>query len=157
MSKDRKTATVLWDCYPEGVEGCGKELNSHTGRLRSALASALNTRFSPSLTFRHDHLPPHEGRLAERFEQVSNLMALEALSAQTEEESMEPESGLSIGAALLQAGMVTKTWREREYDGRRARGRTEDWGKGESDGEEGGEGLRKKASKKFERPVRVHR
>lgn len=70
VSKDRKVATVLWDCYPEGVEACGKEIALHTGRLRSALAAALNTKFAPALAFRHDHLPPHQGRLAETFEQV---------------------------------------------------------------------------------------
>ncbi|MEW5296927.1 MAG: hypothetical protein WDW36_000173 [Sanguina aurantia] len=159
VSKDRKVATVLWDCYPEGVEACGKEVTLHTGRLRSALAAALNTKFAPSLAFRHDHLPPHQGRLAETFEQVSSLMAAEALDSKRAEEEPGPESGLSIGAALLQAGMVTKTWREREYDGRKARGRVADWGQGEGAEEEGGRqgGVRETGNGKHERAVRVHR
>lgn len=86
-------------------------------------------------------------------------MAAEALDSKRAEEEPEPESGLSIGAALLQAGMVTKTWREREYDGRKARGRVADWGQGEGAEEEGERegGVRKTGKGKHERAVRVHR
>jgi ribosome-binding factor A len=58
LSKDRRTATAMWDCLAEGTAAqCQKDLERLRGRIQAALASMLKLRTPLRLAWQRDVLP----------------------------------------------------------------------------------------------------
>lgn len=69
VSADLKDATVYFSCMGDPKE-TKKALHGATGALRRALATALNLRITPSLTFVYDESMEHGARIAELLAQI---------------------------------------------------------------------------------------
>eukprot|EP00877_Chromochloris_zofingiensis_P014416 jgi/Chrzof1/9228/Cz03g40200.t1 len=74
LSKDRRKAYILWDCFPERVAACEKELHSQAYRLKRDIAKNTQSRFTPYLEFRHDHLPANKADVAATIERVERQL-----------------------------------------------------------------------------------
>jgi ribosome-binding factor A len=109
LSKDRRTAYILWDCHPRRKEACERFLQHNAFRLRKSLAKSLRAKQVPYLEFRHDRLPAHK-------ESVVAAM-LEADEELEEQEHARPEQDVAAALEELEAEVHLKR-RFAERDGR---------------------------------------
>ena len=65
VSRDRRTAYVLWDCHPSRKPACERFLQHNAFRLRRALAKLLRAKQVPYLEFRHDRLPEQKAHVVD--------------------------------------------------------------------------------------------
>lgn len=58
VSKDKRSIYILWDANTGKAKECEQALQKNAFRLRRDLAKALQSKYTPYLEFRHNHLPP---------------------------------------------------------------------------------------------------
>eukprot|EP00775_Hariotina_reticulata_P005211 gene5211-5449_t len=101
LAKDRRTVFILWDAHQGMAAACANALQHHAFKLRRDLAKVLNSKHTPFLEFRHDHLPPLKAAVAATIEQVERELASEATATDEAINAAESAaSGLPSAAAV---------------------------------------------------------
>jgi ribosome-binding factor A len=70
LARDRRTVFVLWDAHHGKAQACQQALEKHAFRLRRDLAKNMNSKHTPFVEFRHNHLPPLQAAVAATLERV---------------------------------------------------------------------------------------
>jgi ribosome-binding factor A len=119
LARDRRTVFVLWDAHQGKAQACQQALEKHAFRLRRDLAKNMNSKHTPFLEFRHNHLPPLQAAVAATLEKVDAEAAAEAAAAAAGSASQADAStagGTAAGdvdaaiARLEEATRPVQTW-----------------------------------------------
>lgn len=81
VSKDRRSIFILWDANTGKVRDCEQALQKSAFRLRRDLAKILQSKHTPYLEFRHNHLPPYKAAAATAMQEVEKELSAEAAAA----------------------------------------------------------------------------
>lgn len=100
LSRDRRTAFILWDSNPGSAAACAESLQRNAYRLRSSVAKIAKAKHTPRLEFRHDHLPPQQAAVARALEWAE----VDAAAGE------HPDAALAAAVDAMQAAIPPKPW-----------------------------------------------
>jgi ribosome-binding factor A len=99
LARDRRTVFVLWDAHQGKAQACQQALEKHAFRLRRDLAKNMNSKYTPFLEFRHNHLPPLQAAVAANLEKVEAEAAAAAAAAAAASSASQADTSTAGGPA----------------------------------------------------------
>jgi ribosome-binding factor A len=110
LSRDRRTVFVLWDAHQGKAQACQQALEKHAFRLRRDLAKNMNSKHTPFLEFKHNHLPPLQAAVAATLERVeAEAAAAAAVSAsQADSSTAGGPAAADVEAAIARLEEATR-------------------------------------------------
>jgi ribosome-binding factor A len=106
LAKDRRTVFILWDAHAGMASACENALQHNAFRLRRDLAKLLNSKHTPFLEFRHDHLPPLKAAVAATMEQVEQELNEDAMMAEKANSAAEAAAAGFPSTAAVEAAIA---------------------------------------------------